>query len=395
MQVSIACEGWFGLDWPQWRRLVDAVERLGFAGLYLSDHILLGAMPPRPSLELSVALTYLADHSARVRFGALVAPLSVRDPVTLARQAAALDALSGGRFVLGVGAGWNAGEHAMFGYALGDVPTRFARLEEGLEVLTRLLRGDGPASYAGRFFQLRDAVLTPQSASPGRPPLLIGGHGPRRTLPLVARYADIWNANTKNLSAVCERAALLDRLLVAAGRRPSDVRRTMNTPVFCGRTPAELERRLRGIRREPGFEAMPLDALVAALRARQGAIIGTPEEVVAQLRACAAAGIAEVSVPWFDADDLEGLEHLATAVLRTWIPRLPDRVVLGRVAVAARGIRAGDAARRLAAVRETRPPVSCVGRSGARRARQWSRTRGRGLRLRVACAEVTANREAY
>ncbi len=320
MQLSIACEGWFGLDWPQWQRLVGAVERLGFTGLYLSDHILLGASPPRPSLELIVALTYLADHTARVRFGALVSPLSVRDPVTLARQAAALDDLSGGRFVLGVGAGWNAAEHAMFGYALGDLPTRFARLEEGLEVLTRLLRGDGPAHYAGRFFRLEGAILAPRPQRPGGPPILIGGHGPRRTLPLVARYADIWNVHTKALPEVRERAALLDRLLTVAGRRPADVRRTMNAPVFCGRTPVELERRLQGVRRYPGWEALPHDQLLATLRARLGAIIGTLEEVVAQLRACEEAGIAEVSVQWYDADDLEGLALLATEVLSKLAP---------------------------------------------------------------------------
>ncbi len=219
MQLAISCEGWFGLDWPQWRPLVETVERLGFAGLYLSDHILIGAASPYPSLELIVALTYLADHTERVRFGALVSPLSVREPVTLARQAAALDNLSGGRFVLGVGAGWNAGEHTMFGYALGDLPTRFARLEEGLEVLTRLLRGNGPANYAGRFFQLQDASLAPRPQRPGSPPILIGGKGPRRTLPLVARYADIWNAQGVSPAQVRERAALLDRLL-AAGRSP-------------------------------------------------------------------------------------------------------------------------------------------------------------------------------
>ena len=317
MQLSIACEGWFGLDWPQWKRLVPAVERLGFAGLYLSDHIALEATPPLPSLELIVALTYLADHTTRVTFGAMVSPLSVRDPVTLARQAAALDNLSGGRFILGVGAGWNEREHAMFGHALGDLPTRFARLEEGLEVLTRLLRGDGPASYAGRFFRLQDAVLAPRPQRPGGPPILVGGKGPRRTLPLVARYADISNVPNFNLALVRERAALLDRLLLAAGRRPEDVRRTLTAIVVCGRTPAELERRMRGVRRLPGLEALPLDQLVETLRARH-VIIGTPDEVVAQLRAGAEAGIAELSAQWFDADDLEGLELLATEVL----PRL-------------------------------------------------------------------------
>ena len=315
MQLAISCEGWFGLTWPQWRRMVREVEALGFAGLYLSDHILLEASPPPTSLELSVALAYLADHTERVRFGALVSPLSMRDPVTLARQAITLDDLSAGRFVLGVGAGWNEREHTSYGYPLGDLPTRFARLEEGLEVLTRLLRGDGPANYAGHFFRLRDAVLAPGAQRPGGVPLLVGGKGPRRTLPLVARYADIWNANSLPLPLLQERMALLDQLLSRAGRQPDAVRRTMNVPIFCGRTPAELERRMRGVRRLAGWEALPLDGLVAALRTRLAAIIGTPEEVAIDLRARAEAGIAELSVQWFDAEDIEGLELLATTVL--------------------------------------------------------------------------------
>ncbi len=173
--------------------MVHTVEDRGFAGLYLSDHFLLMAPPDQPSVELLVALTYLADHTERVRFGPMVAPLSVRDPVMLARQAAALDDLSGGRMVLGVGTGWMEREHTMFGYELGDTPTRFTRLQEGLEVVTRLLRSEVPVSFDGRFFRLREAVL-PGPRRPGGPPIMIGGSGPQRTLPLVARFAGVWNA---------------------------------------------------------------------------------------------------------------------------------------------------------------------------------------------------------
>jgi alkanesulfonate monooxygenase SsuD/methylene tetrahydromethanopterin reductase-like flavin-dependent oxidoreductase (luciferase family) len=315
MQLTITCEGWFGLDWPQWKRLVCEVERLGFAALYLSDHLHLAAATPLPSLELIAALTYLADHTERVRFGALVSPLSVREPVTLARQASALDNLSGGRFVLGVGAGWNEPEHTMFGYTLGDLPTRFARLEEGLVVLTRLLRDDGPVSYTGRFFRLQEAVLAPRPQRPGGPPILIGGKGPHRTLPLVARYADIWNATPCNLVTLRERMTRLDGLLQAARRSPQEVRRTMMGFVVCGRTPAERERRLRGLRRMGGWETLTIDQLVASPQARYPAIVGTPEEVIGQLRVYAEAGLEELVVQWCDADDIEGLELLATEVL--------------------------------------------------------------------------------
>ena len=103
-----------------------------------------------------VALTYLADHSQRLHFGSLVAPLSFRHPTHLARQAVALDDLSGGCMILGMGAGWQEREHHLFGFTLGDVPTRLARLEEGLEVITRLLRADVPA-----LFHSPDACFRP------------------------------------------------------------------------------------------------------------------------------------------------------------------------------------------------------------------------------------------
>ena len=95
--------------------------------------------------------------------------------------------------LLGLGAGWNAREHTLFGYELGDMPTRMARMQEGLEVVTRLLRSDAPVTYEGRFYQLRGATLLARPQRPGGPPIMIGGNGPKRTLPLVARYADMWN----------------------------------------------------------------------------------------------------------------------------------------------------------------------------------------------------------
>ena len=193
VQLSISVEGLMGLTWPDWTRLVQVVEDLGFTGLYLSDHFNMPVPPDNPSLELVVALTYLADHSERVRFGPMVAPVSFRDPIMLARQAAALDDLSEGRMVLGVGAGHFEREHTMFGYELGDMATRFDRLAEGLEVITRLLRSAEPVSFEGTFYRLHEAVLPGPRRLHG-PPVMIGGSGPRRTLPLVARFADVWNA---------------------------------------------------------------------------------------------------------------------------------------------------------------------------------------------------------
>jgi alkanesulfonate monooxygenase SsuD/methylene tetrahydromethanopterin reductase-like flavin-dependent oxidoreductase (luciferase family) len=212
---------------------------------------------------------------------------------------------------LGVGAGWNEAEHAMFGYELGDMATRMARLEEGLEVITRLLRSDGPASYEGRFFRLRNAMLLPQPQRPGGPSILIGGTGPRRTLPLVARYADSWNAIRLTPDGFREHSTHVDQLLHAAGRSPSDVKRTVTVPVFCGRTATELEHQTRGLRRFRPFANTPLNQI----RTERAAIMGTPEEVVTQIRAYAAVGVEEVLVHWFAADDIDGLKVLAEHVL--------------------------------------------------------------------------------
>jgi F420-dependent oxidoreductase-like protein len=225
--ISLQIEGQMGLTWPCWKRLVAEVEALGFAGLYRSDHFTNAFPPDEDSLELIVALTYLVEHTQRIHFGPLVAPLSFRHPALLIRQAAALDDLSGGRMILGVGTGWEEREHHLFGFDLGDVPTRLARLEEGLEVITQLLRSDEPVTYEGRFFQLRGATLLPRPQRPGGPPILIGGSGLHRTLPLVARYADIWNGQFLTPEEFQERSSRLDVLLSEVGRPRHSVRRSL------------------------------------------------------------------------------------------------------------------------------------------------------------------------
>lgn len=314
--IAIMIEGQDGLTWPRWKRLVAAVDELGFAGLFRSDHFTNAKPPDKDSLEMVVSLAYLADHTTRVHFGPLVAPVSFRDPTLLARQAAALDDLSGGRMILGMGAGWQEREHVLFGHELSDVPTRMARLEDGLEVVTRLLRSDEPVTYAGRFFQLRGARLLPHPQRPGGPRLLIGGNGPRRTLPLVARYADIWNATFLPPDVFRERSAALDELVRKAGRNPGDIRRTMMLGSFFGRDERALEQRLQPWRQQDSALAdKPLDVVVEAIRAAQPAIVGTPDMVVEQIRAYAAAGVEELMLQWFEQDDIEGLQAFAAEVL--------------------------------------------------------------------------------
>jgi alkanesulfonate monooxygenase SsuD/methylene tetrahydromethanopterin reductase-like flavin-dependent oxidoreductase (luciferase family) len=314
MKISIQIEAQSGLTWASWKRWIAEIEQLGFPGLFRSDHFITGGPPHQDSLEMMVSLTYLASASQRLYFGPMVAPLSMRDPVMLARQAMALDDLSGGRMILGVGAGWMEEEHTMFGYPLGDLATRMTRFEEGLEVITRLIRSPEPVNFEGRFFHLREAQLLPR---PQRPtPILVGGSGPKRTLPLAARYADIWNCIWQTPQDFIERSTLLDELLLKNNRQPGDVRRTMMLIVICYRDSADLDRRLAHIRTAlPEFAHQTNTELVELLTTNFKAVVGTPEVVIPRLQAYAAAGVDELTVQCFTLADFDGLKVLAEEVL--------------------------------------------------------------------------------
>jgi F420-dependent oxidoreductase-like protein len=301
LDVAIMIEGQDGLDWARWQRLVRTVEDSGYAGLFRSDHFTNPTGPVLDALELWSSLTWLADNTTRIEFGPLVAPVSFRHPVITAWTASTVDNLAGGRLRLGVGAGWQEREHEAHGFELLETDLRFARFEEGLEVVTRLLRSGEPVSFDGEFYRLRDAVLRPRSPRPGGPPIIIGGNGPRRTLPLAARYADEWNAVLVTPARFAELNARLDELLQEAGRPPEQVRRTLMTRVVFGRTTADVDRKLAG---QSGGE----------LSAR-GIVIGTAPEVIEQLGRLNEAGVQGVMLQWLETDDIDGLEAMAQSVL--------------------------------------------------------------------------------
>ncbi|MBA3943566.1 MAG: LLM class flavin-dependent oxidoreductase [Herpetosiphonaceae bacterium] len=300
--------------WPQWQRVTRLAEELGYAGLYCGDHLATAAAPDQHHLDLVVALTYVAAQTQRLRFGSCVSPISLRDPVLYTRQAVAINDLSGGRMVLGLGAGWNADEHHVWGYPFDAAPVRWARLQEGIEVATRLLRTDGPVTYHGRFFQLHDAAVLPRAARPPGPLILVGGNGRTRTLPLVARYADSWNALDLTPAQFRAHSAALDDLIQAAGRQPADVRRTLMTRVEFGRDPQELDRRMGWRHTHPDYAGKPLAEVLRAQRDEEASLAGLPHEVADQIAALARAGVQELML-LFEADDVEGIELFAESVL--------------------------------------------------------------------------------
>lgn len=302
-EIAIMIEGQMGLNWPRWQRVARTVEELGFAGLFRSDHYTNPSPPDEDSLELWVSLTWLADSTEGLDFGPLVTPFSFREPTNTARMAAAVDDLSGGRLVLGLGAGWQEREHEKFGHDLLDVQGRMDRLEEGVQVVSSLLQSDEPVDFQGEYYQLKEALLLPRPQRPGGPPILIGGNGRKRTLPLAAQYADEWNGVFATPRDYADLNSRLDELLVANGRAPEDLRRSVMTGTVFGRTEQEVQDKLSA----RGYEAQELRD--------RGLIVGSGQEFADQVHAYEEAGASRIMLQWLALDDMDGLAAMADVLL--------------------------------------------------------------------------------
>lgn len=303
IEIGIMIEGQNGLNWPRWMAITKKAEELGFFGVFRSDHYTNSRPPDKDSLELWVSMTWLASNSSKLEFGQLVSPPAFRHPSLTARMAAAVDDLSGGRLRLGLGAGWQEREHERFGLDLLDLPERMDRFEEYVQVVSLLLRSDEPVSFAGQFYELREAILLPRPQRPGGPPIIIGGNGPQRTMPAAAKYADEWNALFLNPEAYAEQNQRMDALLKEAERTPGELLRSMMVGTIFGKDDAEVDEKLTA-----------REAKAEDLRQR-GLLVGTGPEIAEQIEALQEAGLQRIMLQWLDLDDLEGLEALAEAVL--------------------------------------------------------------------------------
>lgn len=220
----------FGLDVAQQRLEFDDVvdrvrfgEDLGFTGVWGFDHFRpMYGEGPGNCFEGMTTLAALAGLTTRIRLGLLVAGVTYRHPSVMASQAVTVDHASAGRLDLGLGAAWYEPEHRQLGIEFPSTGERFDLLEDQLEIATRLFTGD-VVSYEGRRVSLDGAQLRPVPVQRPRPPIWIGGSGRLRTLPLVARFADVWHTNRRG--SYSELTAELDRLAEHAGRDPRSIRR--------------------------------------------------------------------------------------------------------------------------------------------------------------------------
>lgn len=316
MQLGVMVAIQEDVTWDGWLRVVDFVERVGFESIWTSDHlwtVIPGLV--KQSLAMWPALTAAALRTTQARFGQLVSPTTYRHPVELAQNAVALDHLSGGRYILGVGAGWQEREHEAFGFVLPSPGERLARLREALQVIRQLWTGE-PVTYAGRFFQLDGAVLRPKPLRPEGVPILIGGGGEQKTLRIVAEFADEWNPGFTDPDGFVRKNRLLADYCREVGRDPRTIKRTLMLTYLIGRNELELREKARRMAAWRGLDprAADPDRILEESR-RRWMLVGTPREIAAQIRDWAELGVERIMLHMFDLDDLDGLELLANEVV--------------------------------------------------------------------------------
>ncbi len=300
--IGIMIEGQNGLNWDNWKQVLQTAEETGYQCVFRSDHFTNASGDDIDSLELWTSLTYAASHTQKIEFGPLVTPVTFRHPSMTIRYAAAVDDLSGGRLVLGMGAGWQEREHTKFGVPFYDFPKRFAMLTEALDMTRLLFDSDEAVHYEGTHFSLKDAVLLPRPQRKGGPPILIGGNGPKRTLPLVAKYASEWNAVYLDHATYKDRTGQLNDLLDKQGRQPSDVKRSLMTQVIYDKDQSAIEKRLS-----------ERDSSIAAMRER-GLMVGTAPMIIDQLGAWADLGVERFMLQWLDLENIDKMGELGQAI---------------------------------------------------------------------------------
>jgi len=293
MRLCVFIEPQMGASYEDQLTLAKHAEECGFDGFFRSDHFLTmndGDGLPGPT-DSWVTLGALARETSRIRLGTLVTSATFRLPGPLAIAIAQVDQMSGGRVDFGIGSGWFEAEHTAYGIPFPSLRERFDRLEEQLEIITGLWASEKPYSFAGRHYTVVDSPGLPKPAQRPGPPVIVGGKGPKRTPALAARFAAEFNVPFSSLE---ETAAGFDTVRSVADR---PLVLSMAQTVACGRTAAELRRRMDAIG-------------PAAARA----ITGTPDAVVEKLGRFGEAGATRAFLQILDIHDLDHVDVIASEV---------------------------------------------------------------------------------
>ena len=305
MKLRIFTEPQQGASYGTLRSVALAAEELGFDAFFRSDHFVkMGDVSGLPGpTDAWITLAGLAVETRRIRLGTLMTAATFRLPGPLAIAVAQVDQMSGGRIELGIGTGWFQGEHAAYGIPFPPLGERFDRLTEQLEIITGLWgTPEGAAfSFAGAHYQLTDSPALPKPAQRPRPPMLLGGHGARRTPALAARFADEFNVPFSPVRDSAEIFGWVRDACEAAGRYPDSMTFSVAQTVCCGKDEASFRQRAAAIGRDPE-------------ELRSGGLGGTPGEVAAKIAEFAEIGAERVYLQVLDLSDLDHLELIAAEV---------------------------------------------------------------------------------
>ncbi len=306
-------EGQEGVTWPQWCDLAEVAERLGFRGLYSSDHYLSEARGSgRPAMDVWGTICALAAITSHVRLGAVVSPVTFRHPSVLAKLVVTADQISGGRVDLAMGTGWFEDEHTAYGFQFPPQRVRMEMLEEQIEIMRRTWAPE-PFSFEGKHYTLAELDARPKPVQQPYPRLVVGGSGGPRSIALAARWADEYNSPAPTDDQIRERRAALARAFEEAGRDPAEARFSIMTCVVAGNDRRELETRAAEIARFRGDDDSDPAACLACLP--ETWIVGTPAEVVGRLWALESLGVARVILEPPLHTDLEMIELLGREVV--------------------------------------------------------------------------------
>ena len=305
MQLRIFTEPQQGASYETLLRVAKATEDLGFDAFFRSDHYLkMGNVSGLPGpTDAWITLAGLARETSRIRLGTLMSPATFRFPGPLAISVAQVDQMSEGRVEFGFGAGWFDAEHSAYAIPFPPLKERFDRYAEQLAIITGLWETPVGETFefAGEYYTVTNSPALPKPAQMPRPPVLIGGAGPKRTPLLAARYADEYNVPFSSLDDTTAAFGRVREACAAAGRGEASMTFSAAQVVCGARSSAELEKRAAAIGRQP-------DEL------RKNGLAGTPDDIAAKIADYAGIGATRMYLQVLDLDDLDHLELLAELV---------------------------------------------------------------------------------
>ena len=280
-------------------------EELGIDSLWLYDHLYGPGMPDYPSMEAWTLATALLSRTERIRVGHMVLCNQFRHPVTLAKMATTLDQISGGRLALGIGSGSIEDEHRRAGLDWGGFADRSQRLGETLEILHQAF-AEERIDFAGTHFTVSDMPIKPGPVQKPRPPIVVGGVGEKFTLPLVARFADVWNVPTYALGEIEQKLSALRAICEEIGRDPDSIVLSIEAVMALA----------------PDEDALPKIRSIAEKRfgipgfgLHEAGLIGTPPAIVGRLGELIEMGFGQIVLFTHDRCSDETLELLASEVI--------------------------------------------------------------------------------